>query len=113
VPTATLTAAMRWQADTGEPGSLIGGYFTGPAWNGRAYVEGNGVAATAQYLDGLWSGGRPAAAPSPVELKTDLDTWQPAAVVAVTSPGSALGRYLARLFGQPPIHAGGVLAWRL
>jgi hypothetical protein len=48
-----------------------------------------------------------------VELKTDLDTWQPAAVVAVTSPGSALGRYLARLFGRPPIHAGGVLAWRL
>jgi hypothetical protein len=113
VPTATLTAAMRWQADTGEPGSLIGGYFTGPAWNGRAYVEGNGVAATAQYLDSLWSAGPRAAAPSPVQLKTDLDTWRPAAVVAVTSPGSALGRYLVRLFGRPPIHAGRVLAWRL
>ena len=113
VPTATLTAPLRWQADTGEPGSLIGGYFTGPAWNGRAYVEGNGVAATAQYLDGLWSGGPAAAAPSPTQLKTDLDTWQPAAVVAVTSPDSALGRYLARLFGRPPIHAGSVLAWRL
>ncbi len=113
VPTATLTAALRWQADTGEPDSLIGGYFTGPAWNGRAYVEGNGVAATAQYLDGLWSGGRPAAAPSPEQLKTDLDTWHPAAVVAVTSPDSALGRYLVRLFGRPPVHAGRVLAWRL
>jgi len=113
VPTATLTAAMRWQADTGEPGSLIGGYFTGPAWNGRAYVEGNGVPATAQYLDSLWSAGPRAAAPSPVQLKTDLDTWRPAAVVAVTSPGSALGRYLVRLFGQPPIHSGRVLAWRL
>jgi hypothetical protein len=113
VPTPTLTAAMRWQADTGEPGSLIGGYFTGPAWNGRAYVEGNGVAATAQYLDSLWSGGPRAAAPSPAQLKTDLDTWQPAAVVAVTSPDSALGRYLVRLFGRPPIHAGRVLAWRL
>jgi len=113
VPTATLTAAMRWQADTGEPGSLIGGYFTGPAWNGRAYVEGNGVAATAQYLDSLWSAGPRAAAPSPVQLKTDLDTWRPAAVVAVTSPGSALGRYLVRLFGRPPIHSGRVLAWRL
>ena len=113
VPTPTLTAAMRWQADTGEPDSLIGGYFTGPAWNGRAYVEGNGVASTAQYLDSLWSGGPRAAAPSPVQLKTDLDTWQPAAVVAVTSPGSALGRYLVRLFGRPPIHAGRVLAWRL
>ena len=42
---------MRWQADTGEPDSLIGGYFAGPAWNGQAYVDGNGVAATAQYLD--------------------------------------------------------------
>jgi len=113
VPTATLTAAMRWQADTGQPGSLIGGYFTGPAWNGRAYVEGNGVAATAQYLDSLWAAGPRTAAPSPVQLKTDLDTWQPAAVVAVTSPGSALGRYLIRLFGRPPIHAGRVLAWRL
>jgi len=113
VPTATLTAAMRWQADTGEPGSLIGGYFTGPAWNGRAYVEGNGVPATAQYLDSLWSAGPRAAAPSPVQLKTDLDTWRPAAVVAVTSPGSALGRYLVRLFGRPPIHSGRVLAWRL
>jgi len=113
VPTATLTAAMRWQADTGEPGSLIGGYFTGPAWNGRAYVEGNGVPATAQYLDSLWTAGPRAAAPSPVQLKTDLDTWRPAAVVAVTSPGSALGRYLVRLFGRPPIHSGRVLAWRL
>ena len=113
VPTATLTAALRWQADTGEPGSLIGGYFTGPAWNGRAYVEGNGVAVTAQYLDSLWSGGPRVTAPSPVQLKTDLDTWQPAAVVAVTSPGSALGRYLVRLFGRPPVHTGRVLAWRL
>ena len=60
VPTATLTDALRWQADTGEPDSLIGGYFIGPAWNGQAYMEGNGVAAD-RPVPGLRSG--PAARP--------------------------------------------------
>jgi hypothetical protein len=112
VPTPTLTAPLRWQADTGEPGSLIGGYFVGPAWNGQAYVEGNGVAATAQYLDALWSGGPPVPAPARSQVRSDLDDWRPAAVVAVTSPGSALADYLDRLFGPAAIRSGKVLAWR-
>jgi hypothetical protein len=112
VPTATLTNALRWQADTGQPGSMAGGYFTGPAWNGQAYVDGNGVAATAQYLDGLWTG-QAVPAPSRAQVQADLRAWRPAAVVAVTSPDSALGRYLEGWFGRPGIHAGGVLAWRM
>jgi hypothetical protein len=112
VPTATLTAALRWQADTGEPGSLIGGYFVGPAWNGLAYVEGNGVAVTAQYLDRIWSGGPSAPAPARSQVQSDLDNWRPAAVVAVTRLNSPLGRYLVRLFGRPAIQSGSVLAWR-
>jgi hypothetical protein len=112
VPTATLTAPLRWQADTGEPGSLAGGYFIGPAWNGQAYVEGNGVAATAQYLDALWSGGPPGPAPSRAQVQADLGNWRPAAVVAVTRPDSALGHYLEHLFGRPAIRSGSVLAWR-
>jgi hypothetical protein len=111
VPTATLTQALRWQADTGEPASLIGGYFVGPAWNGQAYIEGNGVAATAQYLDALWSGTPGVAAASPAQVQADLSRWRPAAVVAVTSPGSALGRYLVHLFGRAPRY-GNVLVWR-
>jgi hypothetical protein len=111
VPTATLTQALRWQADTGEPDSLIGGYFVGPAWNGQAYVEGNGVAATAQYLDALWSGTGGVGVPAPAQVQADLSRWRPAAVVAVTSPGSALGRYLVHLFGRAPRY-GNVLAWR-
>jgi hypothetical protein len=111
VPTATLTAALRWQANTGEPGSIIGGYFIGPAWNGQAYVEGNGVAATAQYLDWLW-GGPPASAPTASQVRADLANWRPAAVVAVAPLGSALGRYLQRLFGRPSLQFGSVLAWR-
>jgi hypothetical protein len=112
VPTATMTNALRWQADSGDPGSLIGGYFVGPAWDGQAYVEGNGVAATAQYLDSLWSGGPPAPVPAPAQVRIDLDSWRPAAVVAVTSADSPLGRYLERLFGRPSIRSGRVLAWR-
>jgi len=113
VPTAILTNALRWQADTGEPASLIGGYFNGPAWNGQAYVDGNGVAATAQYLDGLWSGGQAVVAPARSQVRADLNTWRPSAVVAVTSPGSLLGRYLVRLFGRPRVESGRVLAWRM
>jgi hypothetical protein len=112
VPTATLTAALRWQADTGEPGSLNGGYFVGPAWNGQAYVEGNGVAVTAQYLDRIWSGGPSAPAPARSQVRSDLDNWRPAAVVAVTRLNSPLGHYLVGLFGRPAIQSGSVLAWR-
>jgi hypothetical protein len=111
VPTATLTNALRWQADTGQPGSMAGGYFIGPAWNGQAYVDGNGVAATAQYLDGLWTG-QYVPVPSRAQVETDLHAWRPAAVVAVTSPDSALGHYLEGWFGRPAIRAGSVLAWR-
>jgi Glycosyltransferase family 87 len=111
VPTAMITAPLRWQADTGEPGSIIGGYFIGPAWNGQAYVEGNGVAATAQYLDWLW-GGPSASVPSASQVRADLDTWRPAAVVAVAPLDSALGRYLQGLFGRPSLEFGSVLAWR-
>jgi hypothetical protein len=113
VPTATLTQALRWQADTGKPASLIGGYFNGPGPGGQAYVDGNGPAATALYLDGLWSGGSAVLAPARSQVRADLSAWSPAAVVAVTSPGSPLGRYLVRLFGWPGVQAGRVLAWRL
>ena len=112
VPTAILTGALRWQADTGDPALLVGGYFVGPAWNGLAYIDGNGVAVTAQYLDELWSGGPVPQAPPRSQVEADLRTWRPAAVVAVTSPGSRLGRYLEGLFGRPTVRSGSVLAWR-
>ena len=112
VPTATQTDVLRWQAETGDPGLLIGGYFVGPAWNGLAYIDGNGVAVTAQYLDELWSGGPVPQAPPRSQVEGDLRTWHPAAVVAVTSPGSRLARYLEGLFGRPTVRSGSVLAWR-
>jgi len=130
VPQAHLTEAMRWQAESSRPDSLIGGYFIGPAWNGHAYIDGNGLAPTATYLNQLWVAGVPpgspaglAAAlahlqapgdpPSQQQVVADLRGLRPSAVIAVTEPGSALGKYLAGLFGVPTLRAGSIVAWRL
>jgi hypothetical protein len=129
VPDVHLTAAMRWVADSGQQISLVGGYFIGPAWNGLAYIDGNGTAPTASYLNELWAAGlRPGSALAeaaagaglhpPAEplaepqAEADLTAWNPAAVVAVTQKGSALAGYLDSLLGRPSVTAGGVLAWR-
>lgn len=130
VPEVHLTVAMRWQADTAQPYSVIGGYYIGPAWNGLAYVDGDGLTPTAVYLDQLWFAGLrpgspaaitaaaanlapPAAPPTPSQVRADLAAWRPAAVVAVAAEDSALGRYLIQLFGSPLVQSGNVLAWRL
>lgn len=130
VPEVHLTVAMRWQADTSTQYSMIGGYFIGPAWNGHAYVDGNGLAPAAVYLDELWYAGlRPGSAqasavaaanlgaqvavPSAAQVHADLAAWHPAAVVADTTGGSVLARYLVGLFGAPSVQSGDVLAWRL
>ena len=129
MPSVHLTEAMRWQADSGQQYSLIGGYYIGPAWNGQAYVDGNGLSATSVYLNELWASSLrpgsplelaaagaglapPTETPSTGQVHADLTAWRPQAVVAVTTPGSALATYLTGLFGKPAVSTGGVLAWR-
>ncbi len=129
VPQVHLTEAMRWAADSGQQLDLIGGYFIGPAWNGQAYIDGNGTAPTASYLNELWAAGLapgsplaataagaglppPATPPSAAQIRSDLRAWNPAAIVAVASGGSALATYLVQMFGPPSIATGTVLAWR-
>jgi hypothetical protein len=138
VPTNILTTAMRWQADLGEPDSLVGGYFIGPGAGGQAYFGGNGVRPTAAYLDRLWASGLPPGgalaavawaaglptagpsgpvpagkAPPGAQVRADFEFWKPAAVVAVTRLSSPLGRYLVRLLGPPSVRSNAVQAWRL
>ena len=136
IPMSTFTEPLRWQADFGVPGSLVGGYFMGPAWNGRAYIDGNGTPAAGLYLDQLWKASAPslpailaAEAPAntspssgtyvPVKpvtearMRAQLAAWHPAAVVAVTTPDSALAQYLTVLLGHPAAVAGDVVAWRV
>ncbi|HYZ53225.1 MAG TPA: hypothetical protein VE733_06905 [Streptosporangiaceae bacterium] len=112
VPTPTFTEPMRWQADTGQPAEMIGGYFTGPGPGGQAYIGGGGITPTALFLNALWTGHLPADPPSQAQVRTQLSQWGPAAVVAVTGARSKLGQYLIRLLGDPAIRSGNVLAWR-
>jgi hypothetical protein len=115
VPYSHQPEVLRWQADTGQPGSFAGGWFVGPNQTGYATVEYFGpvqVTAFYLYLDALWRGSPPPIAPSAAQLKADLGYLRPAAVVAVTTRASPLARYLTRVFGEPSFGVGGVLVWR-
>ncbi|HUB38204.1 MAG TPA: hypothetical protein VMA72_05075 [Streptosporangiaceae bacterium] len=113
-PYGLIPQPLRWQADTGEPGSMIGGDFIGFSQGGKQKRAGRAAwDRTASYIDGLWTGSPPAVAPSPQQIRADLAFWRPAAVVAVTSQDSPLGRFLTGLFGRPDYQIGSVLAWRL
>jgi hypothetical protein len=135
VPLSTFTEPLRWQAETAEPGSLVGGYFIGPAWNGHSYIDGNGTPDAAKYLNAIWTfsqEGLPstlAAAVPPdakpgsagyvhvkavtdAKMREQIRAWRVSAVVAVAKPGSRLGRYLAVLLGPPALVTGDMIAWR-
>jgi hypothetical protein len=115
VPYSHSPQALGWQADTGDPGSLIGGWFMGPDQSGQASVEYFGphrLTTAVVDLDALWSGKSRSLGISRGQLGADLAYWRPAAVVAVTSPGSRLGQLLTSLFGRPDVQVDRVLAWR-
>jgi hypothetical protein len=126
LPVSTFTEPLRWQADTGVPSSMFGGYFMGPTRSGQAATDGSGLSAEGLYLNQLWAqspaGDAAAAAssrprlptaPTVMQMRAQFAAWNPAAVVAVTDDHSALGRYLTGLLGPPTISAGGILSWRL
>jgi len=135
VPMSTFTEPLRWQADTGEPRSLVGGYFMGPGPHGRGYIDGNGTPPAGLYLNAMWTfsqagppqaaGGKvPNAPPSatgylPVKsvtntkMREQIRAWKVSAVVAVATPGSRLGRYLTAILGSPAVATGDVTAWRI
>jgi hypothetical protein len=135
VPMSTFTEPLRWQADTGQPRALVGGYFMGPAANGHAYTDGSGLSQAGRYLNILWTeseaglpvaltGGVPAsahpgspsyvriAAVSNVTMLAQIAAWHVTVVVAVVVRNSVLADYLTSLLGPPAVVAGDVMAWR-
>ena len=138
VPENILTVTMRWCAETGQPDSVVGGYFIGPGAAGQAYIGGNGVSPVSWYLDQLWASGLPGTSPFAVaalgaglpvaipgggpaptgkapriaQVRAALAGWHPAAIVAVTAASSPLAAYLVKLLGPPTVQSGIVLAWR-
>jgi hypothetical protein len=135
LPMNTFTEPLRWQADTGQPAALVGGYFMGPASNGHAATDGSGLPQAGRYLNILWAesgaglpasvtGGEPASAnpasPSYVRIQAVSDqrmlaqiaAWHATAVVAVTLSHSRLANYLTHLLGPPAVVTGDLMAWR-
>jgi hypothetical protein len=124
IPLSTFTEPLRWTGDTGVPSAMVGGYFMGPNGSGHAEIDGAGASPQAQYLNQLWMQSSPGTAgqiarytastpPTARAMRAQLAAWHPAAVVAVTSERSPLGRYLTGLLGPPAVRAGSVLGWHL
>ncbi len=112
IPYDQFTQAMRWQASTGAPGTLIGGFFLGPDQDGTTKVSPGPATADALDLDPLWAGRRPIAYRSPAQIGADVRSWRPAAVVEVLRRHSRVQQILTRLFGSPSFRSGQVLVWR-
>ena len=113
VPLIGNTAVMRWQADTGEPRSLVAGYFLGPSPTGEAVFSIGPTQYDAEYLNRLWSGRARVRDSFSGQVRSALAYWRPAAVVAVTREGSPLEQFLAGLLGPPAFHVRRMLVWRL
>jgi hypothetical protein len=125
IPVATFTKPLRWQADTRQPVSMVGGYYMGPTWTGQAATDGNGLSSEAMYLNQMWAESAHISItnlatlpvneiyPSVQQMDAQIKAWQVSAVVAVTSSHSVLGRYLIGWLGPPAAHSGQVLAWRV
>jgi hypothetical protein len=106
------TDVMRWEADTGEPGSMVGGYFQGPNKIGQAVFGLGPEQPAATFLNQLWLGRERVRAGATAMVRSALTYWRPAAIIAITRPGSPLERFLAGLAGRPAFRAGQVIAWR-
>ena len=112
VASAANTQAMRWQADTGEPGSMDAGYFSGPSPRGQPTFSLGPPHLVAQYLNSLLSGRRLVPRQSAALVRSALAYWRPAAILAVTRETSRLGRFLISLLGRPEFREGKVLVWQ-
>ena len=106
------SADMRWQADSGVTGALVGCYGIAPEPSGKAAICHTQRRPTAAYLNALEQRRARANAPSASQVRADLGYWRLTALVAVTSRDSALGKYLMHILGPPTTARGSVLAWR-
>jgi hypothetical protein len=125
---------MNWQAVTGQPGSLIGGYCLAPTTSGQASYCGDTFPRLEKdvlvSLDSAYARSTPyragryyslnfthaeaiARLPTPAHLMAVLQALHPAAFVAVTSRDTPLGRFLVRYLGPPTVATPTVLGWQL
>jgi len=108
---------MLWQAETGEPISITGGYCIAPDPAGQAAKCGSQpmltgqqlTVATRTYLLSDAPGERP---PSPDSMASALQSWHPAAVVVTMGWSRRLTSFMTTFFGPPGVRSGEIMAWR-
>jgi hypothetical protein len=115
----TKGLAMQWQAMSGAPISLVGGYCIVPDSTGHAVAcETYKVLTPDEHLALirmalLWFHKRGHFDPPADAMAATITGLRPAAVVAQAGRKSLLARYLTRFFGAPTIRRGQILGWRL
>jgi dolichyl-phosphate beta-glucosyltransferase len=113
-PAAPYTDAMAWQQAGGITFAMPGGYFIGPAVDGRAYVGGQPTATGRLFRDVHDDGVvREPTAELRARFRADLARWGTCAVVL--GPGRNVDPLTAQttaLVGAPPDYVGGVAVWR-
>ena len=119
LPYSQQGEAMLWQADTGQPARQVAGWFLGPNASGRGddgYWGPSYTNHTALCLDWRWTGAPANAADAHIDCRASLASalryWHPDAIVADTSPGTPLGKFLIGQLGQPAVRDGQMLGWR-
>jgi hypothetical protein len=108
---AAASAVRARTAPATRPGTQARAASTAP--HGEAVPEYWGpyqVDLALRQLDEFWAGSSPTRG-SRALIRASLAYLRPAAVVAVTSRDSPLGRFLSRLLGQPTYQFGQVLTW--
>ena len=112
-PTGTVTEPVRWQAASALGFSMPGGYFIGPAADGRLYVGGQPRPSQPTFAAISQSGVVPiVTAELRSQVTDDLSFWKARAIVLGPSPHEAeLASFVTRVLGRAPRSSGGVLIW--
>jgi hypothetical protein len=115
-PDANFTDPMRWQGDTDFRFAMPGGYFIGPAWDGRGYIGGDVARASTTLLRQIADGTHAPemTATELLTLQTDVTYWHVSAVLLGPGRGNAaLARALTGALGAPHFADGDTMLWPL
>ena len=113
-PDANFTDPMRWQGDTGFRFAMPGGYFIGPAWDGRGYIGGDVARPSTTLLRQIAEGSHPSeiSATERRTLKSDFDYWHVSEVLLGPGPGNVrLAQALSGAIGPPLSADGSTMTW--
>ncbi len=114
-PTGTETRPMRWQVDAGMTFRMPGGFFIGPADDGRLYIGGQPRPTQRVLVSIAGTGEVPVVTEQlRAQARNDLVFWQTRVIVlGPAEHRDQLATFVTDVVRRPPEVSGGVLIWRL